>query len=162
KKAQKFGVKVRFLEVDEMDKFMKLYLATSERQGFFTHPDPLKYFTYFKMTYGDKLLVPLAYIELDEYIETLTKQNEDLKKRDEQQGKTENKDDETINKNQEMEKQIDNIDDHLNEPREIHELERNTLDLAAGIYFATPYELVYYSGASTSRYPQFVGPYLMH
>src|SRR5699024_11239803 len=32
KKAQKFGVKVRFLEVDEMDKFMKLYLATSRSE----------------------------------------------------------------------------------------------------------------------------------
>lgn len=162
KKAQKFGVKVRFLEVDEMDKFMKLYLATSERQGFFTHPDPLKYFTYFKMTYGDKLLVPLAYIELDEYIETLTKENEDLKKRHAQQDKKENKNDKTINKIKEMEKQIDKIDEDLKEAREIHEVEGNTLDLAAGIYFETPYELVYNSGASTSKYPQFVGPYMMH
>src|SRR5699024_11348393 len=86
---------------------------------------------------------------LDEYIETLTKENEDLKKRHAQQDKKENKNDKTINKIKEMEKQIDKIDDDLKEAREIHEVEGNTLDLAAGIYFETPYELVYNSGAST-------------
>lgn len=33
KKAEKFGVKVRFLNVDEIDIFMDLYKDTSERQG---------------------------------------------------------------------------------------------------------------------------------
>ncbi len=101
KKAQKYGVKVRFLEVDEIDIFMDLYLDTSERQGFFTHPNPKEYFTNFKKSYGDKVLIPLA-------------------------------------------------------------KEGNILNLASGIYFETPYEMVYNSGASSSKYAQFVGPYMMH
>src|SRR5699024_6042448 len=51
KKVQKYGVELRFLEVDEIDKFVKLYADTSERQGFFTHPDPKGYFSNFKKAY---------------------------------------------------------------------------------------------------------------
>lgn len=162
KKAQKFGVKVRFLDVDELDIFMKLYLDTSERQGFFTHPDPLKYFTHFKMTYGDKVLIPLAYLELDEYIGTLTKELKELKDRYQQMDAKDNKNDKTLNKMKELEKQISKHEADVSEAEEIQSVEGNVLNLAAGIYFETPYELVYNSGASTSKYPQFVGPYMMH
>jgi Uncharacterized protein involved in methicillin resistance len=74
----------------------------------------------------------------------------------------ENKNEKTLNKIKEMEKQVSNLTGDLDEAKVIHEKEGNVLDLAAGIYFETPYELVYNSGASTSEYPQFVGPYKMH
>lgn len=162
KKAQKFGVKIRFLDVDELDIFMRLYLDTSERQGFFTHPDPLKYFTHFKMTYGDKVLVPLAYLELDTYINSLSKELKDINARYSQMDQKENKNDKTINKMKELEKQISKHEADIVEAETIQEKEGNILNLASGIYFETPYELVYNSGASTTEYPQFVGPYMMH
>lgn len=162
KKVQKYGVELRFLEVDEIDKFVKLYADTSERQGFFTHPDPKGYFSRFKEAYGDKVLIPYAYIELDKYVANLTKELEDVTKRLETMQAKENKNEKTVNKIKEMEKQVDNLTGDLEEARIIHEKEGNVLDLAAGIYFETPYELVYNSGASTSEYPQFVGPYKMH
>ncbi|MFD2829265.1 peptidoglycan bridge formation glycyltransferase FemA/FemB family protein [Corticicoccus populi] len=162
KKAQKYGVKVRFLDVDELDIFMKLYLDTSERQGFFTHPDPLKYFTHFKMTYGDKVLIPLAYLELDKYIDGLNTELNDLSGRYQQMDAKENKNDKTINKMKELEKQISKHEADVLEAEDIRKKEGNTLNLASGIYFDTPYELVYNSGASTTEYPQFVGPYMMH
>jgi lipid II:glycine glycyltransferase (peptidoglycan interpeptide bridge formation enzyme) len=162
KKAQKYGVELRFLEVDEIDKFLKLYADTSERQGFFTHPDPKSYFTNFKKAYGDKVLIPLAYIELDKYVSNLTAQLEDVEGRLVIMEAKENKNDKTMNKIKELEKQVANLNKDLEEAKVIHEKEGNVLDLAAGIYFDTPYELVYNSGASTSEYPQFVGPYKMH
>ncbi len=162
KKVQKYGVEFRFLEVDEIDKFVKLYADTSERQGFFTHPDPKGYFSNFKKAYGDKVLIPYAYIELDKYVANLTKELEDVTKRLETMQAKENKNEKTLNKIKEMEKQVSNLTGDLDEAKVIHEKEGNVLDLAAGIYFETPYELVYNSGASTSEYPQFVGPYKMH
>lgn len=162
KKAQKFGVKIRFLDVNELDIFMRLYLDTSERQGFFTHPDPLEYFTHFKLTYGDKVLIPLAYIELDKYIDNLSNELAELKSRYEDFASKEHKNDKTLNKMKELEKQLAKHEADILEAEDIQKREGNTLNLASGIYFETPYELVYNSGASTSKYPQFVGPYMMH
>ncbi|MCK1977070.1 aminoacyltransferase [Jeotgalicoccus huakuii] len=162
KKVQKYGVELRFLEVDEIDKFVKLYADTSERQGFFTHPDPKRYFSNFKKAYGDKVLIPYAYIELDKYVSNLTSELEDVEGRLVTMQAKENKNDKTLNKIKELEKQVANLTKDLEDAKVIHDKEGNVLDLAAGIYFETPYELVYNSGASTSEYPQFVGPYKMH
>src|SRR5699024_8558409 len=65
-KAINFGVKVRFLEKDEFDLFLSLYRETEERAGFVSKTD--EYFYNFIDNYGDKALLPLAYIDLDEYI----------------------------------------------------------------------------------------------
>src|SRR5699024_735747 len=64
-KAHNYGVKVRFLEEDELDIFFKLYRETEERAGFISKTD--EYFMNFINTYGSKALVPLAYIDLNEY-----------------------------------------------------------------------------------------------
>lgn len=162
KKAEKFGVKVRFLNVDEIDIFMDLYKDTSERQGFFTHPNPREYFSNFKKTYGDKVLIPLAYLELDEYIQNLTDQLEELKAKHAQMMQKENKNEKTLNKISETEKQIEKLESDWQTAGGIQEKEGNIINLAAGIYFETPYEMVYNSGASSSEFAQFVGPYMMH
>ncbi|WP_411841888.1 aminoacyltransferase [Salinicoccus sp. HZC-1] len=162
KKAQKFGVKVRFLGVDEIDIFMDLYKDTSERQGFFTHPNPKEYFSNFKKTYGDKVLIPLAYLELDEYVRNLTDQLDDLKAKHSQMMQKENKNDKTLNKIAESEKQIEKLESDRENASEIQKKEGSIINLAAGIYFETPYEMVYNSGASSSEFAQFVGPYMMH
>ncbi|MCD0859166.1 glycine glycyltransferase FemB, partial [Staphylococcus aureus] len=65
-KAINYGVKVRFLERDEFNLFLDLYRETEERAGFVSKTDD--YFYNFIDTYGDKVLVPLAYIDLDEYV----------------------------------------------------------------------------------------------
>ncbi len=65
-KAINYGVKVRFLERDEFNLFLDLYRETEERAGFVSKTDD--YFYNFIDTYGDRSLVPLAYIDLDEYV----------------------------------------------------------------------------------------------
>lgn len=162
KKAQKFGVRVRFLDVDEIGIFMDLYKDTSERQGFFTHPNPKEYFTNFKKTYGDKVLIPLAYLDLYEYVGNLKDQLDDVRKKHSQMVEKENKNDKTLNKIAEAEKQIEKLEADWRTANEIKEQEGSVINLAAGIYFETPYEMVYNSGASSSEFAQFVGPYMMH
>ncbi|KKK35659.1 aminoacyltransferase [Salinicoccus sediminis] len=162
KKAQKFGVRVRFLDVDEIGIFMDLYKDTSERQGFFTHPNPKEYFTNFKKTYGDKVLIPLAYLDLYEYVGNLKDQLDDVRKKHSQMVEKENKNDKTLNKIAEAEKQIEKLEADWRTANDIKEQEGSVINLAAGIYFETPYEMVYNSGASSSEFAQFVGPYMMH
>src|SRR5699024_7958505 len=45
---------------------------------------------------------------------------------------------------------------------EIKEWAGSVMNLAAGIYFDTPYEMVYNSGASSSAFAPFVGPHMTH
>lgn len=58
---------MRFLDKDEFDIFLDLYRETEARTGFVSKTD--QYFYNFINHYGDKVLLPLAYIDLDEYIE---------------------------------------------------------------------------------------------
>src|SRR5699024_733572 len=162
KKAQKFGVKVRFLESDEMDIFVDLFLETAERQNFFITVNPHQYFKDFKETYGDKVLVPLAYVELDPFISSTEKELEKLNKQLELQESKENQNQKTINKIAELKRNIQGTEEDLNHAKTFREKHGNVLNLGAGVYFETPYELVYNSGASSEEFNMFVGPYIMH
>ena len=59
-------MRVRFLEREEFDIFLSLYRETEKRAGFVSKTD--EYFYNFIDNYGDKALIPLAYIDLDEYV----------------------------------------------------------------------------------------------
>lgn len=162
RKAQKFGVKVRFLEIDEMDIFVDLFLETAERQDFFITVDPHQYFKDFKKSYGEKVLVPLAYIELNPFITKTEKELTELNKQLEQQKNKENQNKKTINRIAELERNIQGTEDDLNEAKTFREKHGDVLNLGAGVYFVTPYEIVYNSGASSEEFNMFVGPYIMH
>lgn len=162
KKAQKYGVEIRFLELDEIDIFLELYLDTSERQDFFTAPDPPKYYSNLKKAYGDKIIMPLAYIELDKYISNLSDGIDDAESRRNQLMEKDVKNEKTLNKISELDKQIDKMTEDRMQASELRKNEGNILNLASGIYFETPYEMVYHSGASSTAFSQFVGPYMMH
>lgn len=162
RKAKRFGVKVRFLEVDEMDIFVDMYLHTAERQDFFVNEDPEKYFKQFKKAYGDKVLVPLAYIELDQFIDQTEKEIDKLEKQKEKQEQKENQNKKTLNKIKELERNIEGHVNDLEKSKEFKENHGNVLNLGSGVYFVTPYELVYNAGASSEEFNMFVGPYMMH
>lgn len=61
-----YGVKVRFFSKDEFDLFLDLYWEIEVRIGFVFKIDD--YFYNFIEYYGDKVLVFLVYIDLNEYI----------------------------------------------------------------------------------------------
>ena len=62
-------MKVRFLGRDEFHIFLDLYRETEARTGFVSKQTNISITSF--DTYGDKVLVPLAYIDLDEYIKSL-------------------------------------------------------------------------------------------
>lgn len=88
RKAEHFGVKVRFLGKDEVDIFNKLLKATIERTGMpeyvcnFLTPEDVE-------AYGDLMRLPLAYMECDDSLaglkgeeETLLKEAEEIEAQD--------------------------------------------------------------------------------
>ena len=95
-KAINYGVKVRFLSKDEFDLFLDLYRETEARTGFASKTDD--YFYNFIEHYGDKVLVPLAYIDLSEYIQHLQESLNDKENRRDDMMAKENKTDKQLKK----------------------------------------------------------------
>ncbi|MBA8778413.1 aminoacyltransferase [Staphylococcus schleiferi subsp. coagulans] len=159
-KANNFGVKVRFLEKDEIDLFLELYRETEERAGFVSKTDD--YFKNFINHYSHKVLIPLAYIDLDEYITTLQESLNDKESRRDHMMSKENKTDKQIKKIAELDTQIDHDQKELLRASELRQTDGAILHLASGVYFANAYEINYFSGGSSEKYNQFMGPYAMH
>ena len=81
-------MKVRFLGRDEFHIFLDLYRETEARTGFVSKQTNISITL---DTYGDKVLVPLAYIDLDEYIKSLQDALNDKENRRDQMMAKENK-----------------------------------------------------------------------
>ncbi|MFO3688784.1 aminoacyltransferase [Staphylococcus felis] len=159
-KAQNFGVKIKFLNYDEIDQFLELYRETEERTGFTSKTD--EYFKNFVQHYGSKVLIPMAYIDLDEYIVSLQDSLNDKENRRDQMMSNENKSDKQLKKIAELDKQIEHEQKELLKSSELRKTDGSILNLAAGVFFANAYEINYFSGGSSQKYNHFMGPYAMH
>lgn len=162
KKAQKYGVKVRLLDKSELNLFMDLYKETGNRSGesFIIREDA--YFEGFNDFYDDKVILPLAYIDLDEYISKLADEiSNDEKQRDQMMSKPD-KSDKQLKKIETLDTDIHRKQKELLDMSELRKTDGPILNLAAGMFFENHFEINYYAGGSSSKYNQFMGPYAMH
>lgn len=160
KKAQKYGVKIRFLNKAELDVFLELYRETEERAGFIARPD--SYFEGFNEHYDDKVILPLAYIDLDEYIEKLSKDLSDAETRRDQMMAKDNKSEKQLKKIEQLDSEINHMQNELLEMSTLRKTDGKILNLAAGMFFLNHFEVNYFSGGSSEKYNKFMGPYAMH
>ncbi|MCE4956984.1 aminoacyltransferase [Macrococcoides caseolyticum] len=160
KKAQKYGVKIRLLQKDELDAFLSLYRETEERAGFIARPD--QYFEGFSNHYDDKVMIPLAYIDLDEYIDKLTQDLSESEARRDQMMSNENKSDKQMKKIEQLDREINHIQNELLEMSTLRKTDGKILNLASGMFFLNHFEVNYFSGGSSEKYNKFMGPYAMH
>ena len=77
-KVKKNGVKVRYLSEEELPIFRSFMEDTSESKAFADRDDKF-YYNRLKY-YKDRVLVPLAYINFDEYIKELNEERDILNK----------------------------------------------------------------------------------
>lgn len=77
-KKFKNGVKVKFLSEEELPIFRSFMEDTTETKEFQDRDDSFYYNRY--RHFKDRVLVPLAYIKFDEYIEELQNERETLNK----------------------------------------------------------------------------------
>lgn len=159
-KAANFGVQVRYLDAEDFDQFLELYRETEARTGFASKTD--EYMESFFRHYGDKAIVPLAYIDLDQYITTLQQNLNDKETRRDQMMANENKSDKQLKKIAELDKQIAHDQQEMLKASELRKTDGPVLNLASGIFFANAYEINYFSGGSSEKYNHFMGPYAMH
>ncbi|UXR70857.1 aminoacyltransferase [Staphylococcus sp. IVB6240] len=160
KKVQKNGVKVRYLKEDELPIFRSFMAQTSETKDFIDREDD---FYYNRMKhYKDRVLVPLAYINFDDYIAELqveekqfhkeiNKAEKDIEKR------PENK--KALNKKQNLEQQLEANQAKIAEARTLQEKHGNELPISAGFFIINPFEVVYYAGGTANEFRHFAGSY---
>ena len=104
----------------------------------------------------------MAYIDLDEYINNTQEGINEKEARRDQMMQNENKSDKQLKKIAELDKQIEHDKKELLHASELRQTDGAILNLAAGVYFANAYEVNYFSGGSSEKYNQYMGPYMMH
>lgn len=160
KKVQKNGVKVRFLSEDELPIFRSFMEDTSETKDFDDRDDDFYYnrLRYYK----DRVLVPLAYMDFDEYITELKAEREVLSKDINKavkdiEKRPENK--KAYNKKENLEQQLIANQQKIDEATALQEKHGNELPISAAYFIINPYEVVYYAGGTSNEFRHFAGSY---
>ncbi|KAA1040270.1 aminoacyltransferase [Macrococcus equipercicus] len=160
KKVLKNGVKVRFLEKDEIQLFRNFMKDTSGKKEFLDRDD--KFYTDRMKYFGDRVLVPLAYIDFKTYIPELEAEQDRLTKdiakaAEEIDKKPDNK--KAVNKKEAAEQQLASVEEKLLEAKTLHAQHGDTLPIAASFFLINPYEVVYLAGGSSNEFRHFAGSY---
>ena len=162
KKAQKNGLHLRYLELDEIDVFRKFMKDTSEMKAFMDRDD--EYYISRKKHFGDNVLIPLVYVDLEEYNESTQKDRDQLAKNIDKAKKTLEKDPankKAENKITNLAEQLGNIEEKLAEGEALLQKHGRELPVASSYYFITPHEVVYLAGGSANEFRHFAGSYLI-
>ncbi|GAA6823380.1 aminoacyltransferase [Helicobacter pylori] len=160
KKVQKNGVKVRFLGEDELPIFRSFMEDTSESKDF-SDRDDIFYYNRLRH-YKDRVLVPLAYIDFDDYIaelqsegnvleKDLNKALKDIEKR------PDNK--KSYNKKENLEQQLQANEQKIEEAKSLQAKHGNDLPISAAFFIVNPFEVVYYAGGTANEFRHFAGSY---
>ncbi|PJG35742.1 aminoacyltransferase, partial [Enterobacter hormaechei] len=133
---------------------------TSESKAFADRDDKF-YYNRLKY-YKDRVLVPLAYINFDEYIKELNEErdilNKDLNKAlKDIEKRPENK--KAHNKRDNLQQQLDANEQKIEEGKRLQEEHGNELPISAGFFFINPFEVVYYAGGTSNAFRHFAGSY---
>ncbi len=76
KKTYEMGVKVKTLPIEETNTFFELFKMAEEKHGFKFREEP--YFAEMQKTYEDHAMLKLAYIDLQDYLDTLQTKHQNL------------------------------------------------------------------------------------
>lgn len=160
KKVIKNGIKVRYLEKDELHIFRSFMQDTSDKKDFEDRGD--EYYISRLEKFGDRVKMPLAYIDFNTYIPELEAELTEIeraidKAKADIESKPENK--KAQNKLADSERQKQALLEKLKEAQQLKEKHGDTLPIAAAFYFINPHEVVYYAGGSSNEFRHFSGSY---
>lgn len=151
-------IRMKFLEEDEYDRFIKIYKDTEERIGF--DPVPEKKLRTILNTLKDKMFLTLTYIDLDEYLAQL---NEELKEyearaktlRDDiENGKGTKGTKKRLNQEQQ---QIDSRNSRIKKIKKFYDSHGSVLELSTAMYYYNNHEMVYLFSGSYPELSYFMG-----
>ncbi|EHJ07306.1 aminoacyltransferase [Staphylococcus simiae] len=160
KKTYEMGVKVRTLPIEETATFFELFRMAEEKHGFKFRELP--YFEEMQRIYGDKAMLKLAYIDLNEYLDSLKAKHQQLANdlADVEQALAENPNSKkNKTKHTQIQQQYDSNARKVKQTEDKIAEEGSVLNLAAAIYLYNDYEVYYLSSGSNPKYNEYMGAY---
>ena len=160
KKTYEMGVKVKTLPIEETDTFFELFKMAEEKHGFKFREEP--YFVEMQKTYEDHAMLKLAYIDLQDYLDTLQTKHQNLNQQlkdvektlEENPNSKKNK-----TKHTQVKQQFDSKTRKIRQTKEKIAEEGQVLHLAAALYIYNDHEVYYLSSGSNPKYNAYMGAY---
>ncbi|WP_145368680.1 aminoacyltransferase [Staphylococcus epidermidis] len=160
KKTYEMGVKVKTLPIEETDTFFELFKMAEEKHGFKFREEP--YFVEMQKTYEDHAMLKLAYIDLQDYLDTLQTKHQNLNQQlkdvektlEENPNSKKNK-----TKHTQVKQQFDSNARKIRQTKEKIAEEGQVLHLAAALYIYNDHEVYYLSSGSNPKYNAYMGAY---
>lgn len=160
KKTYEMGVKVKTLPIEETNTFFELFKMAEEKHGFKFREEP--YFGEMQKTYEDHAMLKLAYIDLQDYLDTLQTKHQNLNQQlkdvektlEENPNSKKNK-----TKHTQVKQQFDSNARKIRQTKEKIAEEGQVLHLAAALYIYNDHEVYYLSSGSNPKYNAYMGAY---
>ena len=158
RKAEKFGIEMKELSYDELDRFQNIMVETGERKGFAIRN--VEYFQNMYKLFHDKGEVKYYITELNlkKYIEGLEKEKK------EKNQKLENLSDAKYNEGQKknLTNEINSIDKRIKESKEIiDKTKKDIITLSGSMFMLIQPEIIYLSSGNYEEYMKFNSQYLI-
>jgi alanine adding enzyme len=158
RQIEQMPLRMKFLEEDEYDRFIKIYKDTEERIGF--DPVPEKKLRTILNTLKDRMFLTLTYVDLDEYLSQLNHELEEYESRAEilradiENGKGTKGTKKRLNQEQQ---QIDSRNSRIKKIKKFYDSHGNVLELSTAMYYYNNHEMVYLFSGSNPELSYFMG-----
>ena len=160
KKTYEMGVEVKTLPYEETERFFKLFRMAEEKHGFKFRD--LAYFEQLQDIYGERLMLKLAYIDLNKLLRTYEARSQELSQQlsEVEAALAENGNSKkTKNKYQQLQQQVASQQKKIQETKSRIASDGDILDLAAAVYIYNDHEVYYLSSGSNPKYNAYMGAY---
>lgn len=160
KKTYEMGVEVKTLPYEETERFFKLFRMAEEKHGFKFRD--LAYFEQLQDIYGERLMLKLAYIDLNKLLHTYEARSQELSQQlsEVEAALAENGNSKkTKNKYQQLQQQVASQQKKIQETKSRIASDGDILDLAAAVYIYNEHEVYYLSSGSNPKYNAYMGAY---
>lgn len=162
KKAEKHGLHIKYLDLDNIDIFRKFMKDTSEMKEFFDRDD--SFYIDRKRYFKDQVMIPMVYVDLEDYNASIAKDKAKMEKNIDKAERALERDpdnEKNQNKVKNLTEQLENIDAKLQEGKELLESHGKELPLSSAYFIVTPHEVTYLSGGTDNDFRHVAGSYLI-
>ena len=162
KKAEKHGLHIKYLDIDNIEIFSKFMKDTSEMKSFYDRGQ--SFYVERKRYFKDQVMIPMVYVDLEDYNASIAQDKKKMAKNLEKAERALERDpdnEKNQNKVVNLTEQVENIDAKLQEGKQLLETHGKELPLSSAYFIVTPHEVTYLSGGTDNDFRHFAGSYLI-
>lgn len=162
KKAEKHGLHIKYLDIDNIEIFSKFMKDTSEMKSFYDRGQ--SFYVERKRYFKDQVMIPMVYVDLEDYNESIAQDKKKMEKSIEKAERALERDpdnEKNQNKIKNLSEQLENIDAKLTEGEALLKTHGKELPLSSAYFIVTPHEVTYLSGGTDNDFRHFAGSYLI-